>query len=95
MADVFKSYTAIDWLLLVQLLLIWVYMAFKAGQWFFGNLICKVWRWKNRKDKQVVAFDIFCAAFDVEKLKPGQSLTLSTNSDLQVRIIRTTREVKP
>ena len=46
----FAKYTIIDWIVLFQVVLIWFFMAYRAGKWIFGIALRKGWRWWNRKD---------------------------------------------
>ncbi|MFE4125373.1 DUF4752 family protein [Kosakonia sp. YIM B13605] len=86
--DAFKNYGVIDWIMLAQLSLIWVYMAFKSGQWIVGIAIRKGCRWWNRKDDKALAMDSFYKAFNIASLEPGHTLTAKTESGLVIQVYR-------
>jgi hypothetical protein len=90
--DAFKDYGFLDWTMLIQLLLIWLYMAFKAGQWVTHLAMRKGWRWLNRKDVKMIAIDAIYEAFNVDKIEPGESIIAKTESGLIIQILREKRD---
>lgn len=86
--DAFKDYGLLDWTMLIQLVLIWLYMAFKAFQWFIHIALRKGWRWWNRKDAKSLAIDAMCEAFNIEKIAPGESIIARTESGVIIQILR-------
>lgn len=90
--DAFKNYGVIDWIMLAQLSLIWVYMAFKSGQWIFGLAMRKGWLWLNRKDTKMIAIDAIYEAFNADKIAPGESIIAKTESGLIIQILREKRD---
>lgn len=90
--DAFKDYGFLDWTMLIQLLLIWLYMTFKAGQWVIHFALRKGWRWWNRKDAKSLAFDAMYEAFNIGKIAPGESIITRTESGLIIQILREKRD---
>ncbi|MBT1934529.1 DUF4752 family protein [Enterobacter chengduensis] len=84
--DAFAKYTIIDWIVLFQVMLIWFFMAYKAGQWIFGIALRKVWRWWNRKDEKLLALDSFYEAFNLGDIQPGNAMVVTTESGMTIRI---------
>lgn len=91
--EAFKDYSVMDWFLFASMVLIWFYLAAKAYRWFCLILIRRAWRWSNRKGEKALAVDSLYEAFGIENLKPGESITASTESGLKIQIYRP--EVKP
>lgn len=86
--EALKDYGVMDWLMLAQLSLIWLYIAFKSGRWLSLFLLRRGWRWWNRKDGKSLAIDSLYDAFDLEKLQPGESLIARTEKGLTIQIYR-------
>jgi len=86
--DVFSKYSTIDLLIMAQVLLVWIYIAFKAGDWIVGVVARKCWRWWNRKDGKALAMDSLYEAFKLDKLEPGNTLTARTEGGLIIQIHR-------
>lgn len=86
--ETFKDYSLLDWLMFTQLMLIWVFIAFKSGVWLFESLAKKGWRWWNRKDKKALAMDSFYEAFNISELGKGEVLTAKTEDGLVIQIYR-------
>ncbi|EPR9225507.1 DUF4752 family protein [Citrobacter amalonaticus] len=84
--DSFSKYTFIDWIVLFQVVLIWFYVAYKAGQWVFGIALRRGWRWWNRKDKKLLALDSFYEAFNLDDIQPGDAMVVTTESGMTIRI---------
>ncbi|MGS4678779.1 DUF4752 family protein [Enterobacter soli] len=84
----FAKYTIIDWIVFFQVVLIWFFMAYKAGQWVFGIALRKGWRWWNRKDEKLLALDSFYEAFRLADIEPGQRVVITTESGMTIHIIR-------
>lgn len=53
MMDAFAKYSVLDWVIMLQVVLIWLYISFNAGGWIFGLMARIGWRWWNRKDKKL------------------------------------------
>lgn len=86
--ETFKDHSLLDWLMFTQLMLIWVFIAFKSGSWLFESLAKKGWRWWNRKDKKALAMDSFYEAFNISELGKGEALTAKTEDGLVIQIYR-------
>ena len=84
----FKDYSLIDWLMFTQLMLIWVFIAFKSGAWLIDSMAKKAWRWWNRKDKKALAMDSFYDAFNIGDLDKGESLIVKSQAGLAIHIYR-------
>ncbi|HBZ9066330.1 TPA: DUF4752 family protein [Citrobacter freundii] len=82
----FAKYTIIDWIVFFQVVLIWFFMAYKAGQWIFGIALRKGWRWLNRKDEKSLALDSFYEAFRLGDIQPGNAMVVTTESGMTIRI---------
>lgn len=86
--EALRNFTGLDWLLFAQIMIIWFYMAYKTGQWFVGFLLRKGWRWWNRKDPKALAMDALYSAYEMDNIKPGESITMTTQSGLSIIISR-------
>lgn len=87
--ETFAKYSATDWMIMLQVVLIWFYMACKAGQWISTIALRKGWRWLNRKDEKSLALDSFCKAFNLEAIQPGNSIAVKTKGDMLILVSRT------
>ena len=88
MMDAFAKYSVLDWAIMLQVVLIWLYISFNAGGWIFGLMARIGWRWWNRKDKKTLAMDTFYEAFNLEAIQPGESLVVKAENSLTIRINR-------
>ncbi len=86
--DAFAKYDVIDWLIMLQVILIWLYMAYRTGQWIVGVMLKRGWRWWNRKDKKSLAMDAFYDAFSLGDIQPGKGICITTESGMKVTIIK-------
>jgi len=84
----FKDYSLLDWLMFTQLMLIWVFIAFKSGAWLIDSLAKKAWRCWSRKDKKALAMDSFYDAFNIANLAKGESLIVKSQAGLVIQIYR-------
>ena len=82
----FAKYTIIDWIAFIQVLLIWFYMAYRSGQWIVSVACSNGWRWWNRKNKKARALDSFYEAFNLNSLKPGSVVVVTTQSGMTIQI---------
>lgn len=82
----FAKYTAVDWAIFFQVLLIWFYMAYQTGKLILAIALRKGWRWWNRKDEKLLALDSFYEAFNLEDIQPGDATTIITKSGMTIRI---------
>lgn len=86
--DAFKDFGATDWLFFVTLLIAWIYMVAKAYSWLIGVLVRRGWRLRNRKDEQTLAMESFYEAFRLAEIEPGQRVVITTESGMQIHILR-------
>ncbi|MCE1970825.1 DUF4752 family protein [Enterobacter cloacae] len=86
--DAFKDFSATDWLFFATLLIVWFYMVVKAYSWLIGVLLRRGWRLWNRKDEQILAMDSFYEAFRLADIEPGQRVVITTESGMQIHILR-------
>ena len=84
----FAKYSAIDWFIMIQVILLWTYMFCKANQWLWDLALRKGWRWWKRNDEKLLAMETFHEAFNLESIKPGQTLIVTAESGLTVFISR-------
>ncbi|ELK6699201.1 TPA: DUF4752 family protein [Enterobacter kobei] len=59
-----------------------------AGSWVIGILIRRGWRLWNRKDEKTLAMDSFYEAFRLADIEPGQRVVITTESGMQIHILR-------
>lgn len=86
--ETFAKYSATDWMIMLQVVLIWLWMAYKAGQWISTIALHKGWRWLNRKDEKSLALDTFCKAFNLEAIQPGNSIAVKTKGGMLILVSR-------
>lgn len=86
--DELKNFSAMDWLFLATMLIVWFYIVAKAYGWLIGGLIRRGWRLWNRKDEQTLAMDSFYEAFKLAEIEPGQRVVITTESGMTIHIIR-------
>ncbi|GAC64002.1 DUF4752 family protein [Edwardsiella tarda] len=86
--EAFAKYSAIDLMIMLQVVIIWLWMAIKAWQWIFDIALRKGWRWLNRKDEKSLALDSFCKAFNLEAIQPGNSIAVKTKGDMLILVSR-------
>lgn len=68
------SFTVMDWFLMGQIAVIWLYIAVKAGEWGTMNII-NLAMGRNRKRKVEAAITQIFAVYELAK---GESLHLET-----------------
>jgi len=86
--DELKNFSATDWLFFATLLIVWFYMVVKAYSWLIGVLLRRGWRLWNRKGEQTLAMDSFYEAFRLSEIEPGQRVVITTESGMQIHILR-------
>ncbi|MGX5862643.1 DUF4752 family protein [Enterobacter cloacae] len=86
--DAFRDFSATDWLFFATMVIAWFYLVAKAYGWFIGILFRRCWRWWNRKDEQALAMDSFYEAFRLADIEPGQRVVITTESGMQIHILR-------
>lgn len=86
--DELKNFSATDWLFFATMVIAWFYLAAKAYGWFIGFLFRLCWRWWNRKDEKTLAMDSFYEAFRLADIEPGQRVVITTESGMQIHILR-------
>ncbi len=87
--ETFAKYSATDWMIMLQVISVWLWMTIKAWQWIFAIALRKGWRWWNRKDDKSLALESFCEAFNLEAIQPGRSIVVKTKGDMLILISRT------
>ncbi|WP_073383321.1 DUF4752 family protein [Edwardsiella piscicida] len=87
--ETFAKYSATDWMIMLQVISVWLWMTIKAWQWIFAIALRKGWRWLNRKDEKSLALESFCEAFNLETIQPGCSMVVKTKGDMLILISRT------
>ncbi|HDR2608185.1 TPA: DUF4752 family protein [Enterobacter hormaechei subsp. xiangfangensis] len=86
--DELKNFSATDWLFFATMVIAWFYLLAKAYGWFIGILFRRCWRWWNRKDEKTLAMDSFYEAFRLAEIEPGQGVVITTESGMQIHILR-------
>lgn len=86
--DELKNFSATDWLFFATMVIAWFYLLAKAYGWFIGILFRRCWRWWNRKDEKNLAMDSFYEAFRLAEIEPGQGVVITTESGMQIHILR-------
>ncbi len=86
--DAFKDFRATDWLFFATMILAWLHLAVKTYSWVIGFLIHRGWRLWNRKDEKTLAMDSFYEAFRLAEIEPGQRVVITTESGMQIHILR-------
>lgn len=86
--DAFRDFSATDWLFFATMILAWLHLAVKTYSWVIGLLIRRGWRLWNRKDEQTLAMDSFYEAFRLADIEPGQRVVITTESGMQIHILR-------
>lgn len=86
--EAFKDYSATDWLFIATMVIAWFYLVAKSYGWLIGVIIRRGWRLWNRKDEKTLAMDSFYEAFRLAEIEPGQRVVITTESGMQIHIIR-------
>lgn len=86
--EALKDYSATDWLFFATMMITWFYLVAKSYGWLIGVLIRRGWRLWNRKDEKTLAMDSFYEAFRLAEIEPGQRVVITTESGMQIHIIR-------
>ncbi|HFE8995023.1 TPA: DUF4752 family protein [Raoultella ornithinolytica] len=84
--DAFAKYTLVDWVIILQVVLIWFYMAHQTGRWIVGAALRRGWRWWNKRDQKTLAWDSFHKAFGIDSIKPGERMIITTESGMTITI---------
>ncbi|ELM3735982.1 DUF4752 family protein [Edwardsiella piscicida] len=87
--ETFAKYSAIDWMIMLQVVIVWFWMTIQAWQWISAIALRKGWRWLNRKNEKSLALDSFCKAFNLEAIQPGNSIAVKTKGDMLILVSRT------
>ncbi|WP_150312205.1 DUF4752 family protein [Enterobacter hormaechei] len=86
--DELKNFSATDWLFFATMILAWLHLAVKTFSWVISILIRRGWRLWNRKDEKTLAMDSFYEAFRLAEIEPGQRVVITTESGMQIHILR-------
>ncbi|EPW6038718.1 DUF4752 family protein [Escherichia coli] len=65
----------------------WLYIMFKAGEWFI-SIAFKQWVSRKKQKKRQKAVDDLYDAFSLSEMEPGGSVRLETKGDLTILMFR-------
>ncbi|EGG3070088.1 DUF4752 family protein [Salmonella enterica] len=65
----------------------WVFIMFRAGQWFI-SVALKQWDRRRKQSRRQKAVNEFYDAFDLSSIEPGTTVRLVTKGDLTIMMFR-------
>ena len=65
----------------------WLYIMFKACDWFIG-IAFKQWVSRKKQEKRQKAVNELYDAFNLSEIEPGESVRLETKGDLTILMFR-------
>ncbi|MEQ9830581.1 DUF4752 family protein [Pectobacterium versatile] len=68
-------------------LLGWLYIMFKAGEWATSSVL-KKWCKRRKESRKQKAVNELCDAFELDQIKDGQTLKVTTKGNLTIMMIR-------
>ncbi|EDS3395366.1 DUF4752 family protein [Salmonella enterica] len=65
----------------------WLFIMFKAGQWFI-SVALKQWDKRRKQSRRQKAVNEICDAFDLSSIEPNTTIRLVTKGDLIILMFR-------
>ncbi|ECC1660276.1 DUF4752 family protein [Salmonella enterica subsp. salamae] len=65
----------------------WLFIMFRAGQWFI-SVGLKQWDRRRKQSRRQKAINEFYDAFDLSSIEPGTTARLATKGDLTIMMFR-------
>lgn len=80
-----KDASFTDWMVIVLMVIGYLFIVVRAGEWFVGILLNSCSRWVKRKNKQQLAVEDLLAAFPLEA---DEAKNITTNGGYRIRITK-------
>ncbi|MEO9268630.1 DUF4752 family protein [Serratia ureilytica] len=80
-----KDASFTDWMVIGLMVVGYLFILFRAGEWFIGILFNSCNRWVKRKNKQQLAIEDLLDAFPV---KADEAMNITTNGGYRIRITK-------
>ncbi|EMP7134708.1 DUF4752 family protein [Serratia marcescens] len=80
-----KDASFTDWMIIGLMAISYLFILFRAGEWFVGMLLNSCNRWVKRKNKQQLAIEDLLDAFPV---KSDEAMNITTNGGYRIRITK-------
>lgn len=80
-----KDASFTDWMIIGLMVISYLFILLRAGEWFVGMLLNYCNRWVKRKNKQQLAIEDLLDAFPV---KSDEAMNIITNGGYRIRITK-------
>lgn len=77
-----------DWMVIGLMVISYLFILVQAWKWVVLNIANRFDRFLNRNSPKQLAINALCDAFELQKLKQGDSITAKTVNGLCIKIYR-------
>jgi len=83
-----KDASFTDWMVIGLMVISYLFILVQAWKWVVLNIANRLVRFINRNNPKQLAINALCDAFELQKLKQGDSITAKTVNGLCITISR-------